>query len=105
MIRRVLKNLTVREADDAPDASRQLEADGWVLVHGVLTPAEIDQLVTEIGAVFDATGPERSRTDKDEFRYEMVNRSAACQAVVGHPRILELIEPLLGDDCHLIANT
>jgi hypothetical protein len=105
MIRRVLKNLTVREPDDAPDASRQLEADGWVMLRGVLTRAEIDELITEIDAVFAATTPERSRTDKDEFRYEMLNRSAACQAVVGHPRILEAIEPLLGDDCHLIANT
>ena len=35
----------------------------------------------------------------------MLNRSAACQAAVMHPRILEVIEPLLGDDCHVIANT
>ena len=45
------------------------------------------------------------RDDKDEFRYEMLNRSAACQAAVAHPRILQVIEPLLGDDCHVIANT
>src|SRR5256885_9552359 len=35
----------------------------------------------------------------------MLNRSAACQAAVMHPGILEVIEPLLGDDCHVIANT
>ena len=35
----------------------------------------------------------------------MLNRSAACQAAVAHPRILAVIEPLLGDDCHVIANT
>src|SRR5206468_2562201 len=49
--------------------------------------------------------PERTRDDKDEFRYEMLNRSAACQRAIAHPRILEVIEPLLGDDCHVIANT
>jgi hypothetical protein len=105
MIRRVLKNLTVREPDGAPDASKQLETDGWVHLRGVLTPAEVDELVREIDEVFVTTAPERARDDKEQFRYEMVNRSAACQAVVGHPRILEAIEPLLGEDCHLIANT
>ena len=35
----------------------------------------------------------------------MLNRSAACQKAVAHPRILEIIEPLLGEDCHVIANT
>ena len=67
--------------------------------------AEIELLTAEIDAVFASTAPERSRTDAAEFRYEMLNRSAACQAAVGHPRILEVIEPLLGDDCHVIANT
>ena len=35
----------------------------------------------------------------------MLNRSAACQRSLAHPKILEVIEPLLGDDCHVIANT
>ena len=37
-------------------------------------------MTREIDEVFASTQPERSRTDKDEFRYEMLNRSAACQA-------------------------
>ena len=39
------------------------------------------------------------------FRYEMLNRSSVVQRAVGHPRILETVEPLLGEDCHVIANT
>ena len=39
------------------------------------------------------------------FRYAMLNRSAAAQRVVAHPRLLSVIEPLLGEDCHVIANT
>jgi hypothetical protein len=105
MIHRVMQNLTVREPTAAPSASRQLEADGWALLRGVLTPAEVEELIAEIDEVFATTPPERARDDKEQFRYEMVNRSPACQAVVGHPRILEVIEPLLGEDCHLIANT
>lgn len=104
MIRRVGKNLTVH-TEKVPEASRELEADGCTVLRGVLTRAEIEELRTEIDAVFATAAPERSRSDAVEFRYEMLNRSAAAQAAVGHPRLLEVIEPLLGDDCHVIANT
>jgi ectoine hydroxylase-related dioxygenase (phytanoyl-CoA dioxygenase family) len=104
MIRRLMKNLTVYQGD-APAPSVQLEQDGFTIVPGVLTTAEVDELRTEIDAVFDSSPAERVRDDKDEFRYEMLNRSAACQRVIAHPKILEVIEPLLGEDCHVIANT
>jgi ectoine hydroxylase-related dioxygenase (phytanoyl-CoA dioxygenase family) len=35
----------------------------------------------------------------------MLNRSAAAQEAVGNAAILAAIEPLLGEDCHVIANT
>ncbi|HET9729494.1 MAG TPA: phytanoyl-CoA dioxygenase family protein [Acidimicrobiia bacterium] len=104
MIRRVLKNLGVFEGE-TPETTAQLERDGFTVLRGVFTPDEIAALRREIDAAFDALPPERSRGDKAEFRYEMLNRSAACQAAVGHPAILGTIEPLLGDDCHVIANT
>ncbi len=104
MIRRVLKNLSLREGD-VPEATRQLETDGWVVLPHVLDAAETAALAAEIDAVYASSTPERTRDDRDEFRYEMLNRSAASQAVVGHPRVLEVIEPLLGEDCHVIANT
>jgi ectoine hydroxylase-related dioxygenase (phytanoyl-CoA dioxygenase family) len=105
MIRRVGKNLTVTDDDAAPDASRALEADGCAVLREVFTPDEVAELRDEIDAVFASAPPERGRSDSAEFRYEMLNRSAAAQRAVGHPRILEAIEPLLGDDCHVIANT
>jgi ectoine hydroxylase-related dioxygenase (phytanoyl-CoA dioxygenase family) len=104
MIRRVLKNLAVREGP-APAASEQLEADGWAKLSAVFGADEVTAIVAEIDEVFATTEPERSRSDRAEFRYEMLNRSAACQAAIGHPRILEAVEPLLGEDCHVIANT
>ncbi len=104
MIRRVMKNLTVRDGV-APAASQQLEADGWAHLHAVFGADEVATLRAEIDEVFTRSRPERSREDRAEFRYEMLNRSAACQAAVGHPGILEVVEPLLGEDCHVIANT
>jgi ectoine hydroxylase-related dioxygenase (phytanoyl-CoA dioxygenase family) len=104
MIRRILKNLGVYEGD-APEASAQIEREGWAHLTGVFDADEVAAMRAEIDAVFERYAPERSRTDKDEFRYEMLNRSAACQAAVANARVLEAVEPLLGDDCHLIANT
>ena len=39
------------------------------------------------------------------FRYAMLNRSPAAQRAVANPKLLAVIEPLLGEDCHIIANT
>jgi len=105
VIQRLLKNLSVLDPNDAPEASRELERDGCIVLPGVFTADEVARLRHEIDAVFDALPPERSRPDRAEFRYEMLNRSAACQAAVMQPAILEVIEPLLGNDCHVIANT
>ena len=104
MIRRVGKNLALA-TNDAPPESQQLERDGYAVLRSVFTPDEVRELADEVLAVFESHEPERNRTDRTEFRYEMVNRSALSQRAVGHPRILEVIEPLLGNDCHVIANT
>ena len=104
MIRRIGKNLGLREGD-ACAVTQQLERDGYGVIASVFDHEAIEEVVREIEAVFAAVEPERSRADRAEFRYEMYNRSAACQAAIGHPAILEVIEPLLGEDCHVIANT
>jgi hypothetical protein len=105
VIRRVLKNLGVLDPAEAPDTSAQLEREGFVLLEAVFAAEEIARLREEIDAVFDMLPSERSRGDREQYRYEMLNRSPACQSAVAHPRVLEVVEPLLGDDCHVIANT
>jgi ectoine hydroxylase-related dioxygenase (phytanoyl-CoA dioxygenase family) len=104
MIRRVGGNLAVR-TDAAPAASEQLERDGYAVLRGILAPELVARLVREIEDVFARLPAERGRGDRAEFRYEMLNRSAACQEAVAHPAILAALEPLLGEDCHVIANT
>jgi len=104
MIRRLGKNLGLHRGD-APAEAQQLEQDGYVVLRHVLSPDEVAALAAEILDVFDRSEPERGRPDRAEFRYEMLNRSPLSQAAVGHPRILSVIEPLLGEDCHVIANT
>jgi ectoine hydroxylase-related dioxygenase (phytanoyl-CoA dioxygenase family) len=104
MIRRIGKNLGMH-GGDLPEHSRQLQDDGFTILRGVLSMAEVNALGAEIHEVFTAFAAERGRSDRSEFRYEMINRSALSQEAIGKQAILDVIEPLLGDDCHVIANT
>jgi ectoine hydroxylase-related dioxygenase (phytanoyl-CoA dioxygenase family) len=88
-----------------PAASVQLEREGFVVLRGVLGSVEVAELADEIERAFVERDSERQRADRDEFRYQMLNYGTRSQEVVGHPAILEVIEPLLGEDCHVIANT
>jgi ectoine hydroxylase-related dioxygenase (phytanoyl-CoA dioxygenase family) len=101
--------LTLRE-EAVPAATEYLQRDGYVVLEGVFTPDEVRLLCAEVERVFAEYPPdERGRRQPAEhwapFRYEMLNRSEAAQQAIGHQGILEVIEPLLGEDCHVIANT
>lgn len=106
-----LRPLEGASAGAVPAAALQLEALGYALLPGVLDQAQIDQLVEDVDAVYrnyppDARGAAvRSAEVDEEFRYEMFNRSASCQTLASHPALLQVLEPLLGEDCHVIANT
>ena len=108
MIRRGRPYLEVR-SEPAPDEAAQLEREGYAIIRGLFSPSEIDTLRAEIGEIYDRDPADRrgdrSPEDADMFRYAMLNRSAAAQRACSHPRLLAVIEPLLGEDCHVIANT
>lgn len=105
MIRRRGKNLGLLTSDATP-AAQHLEREGWVLLPQVFTPDEVTALADEVEHVFATTEPDpRPRPDRAEFRYAILNRSPLAQRAIAHPTILATIEPLLGDDCHVIANT
>ncbi|MFK8025055.1 MAG: phytanoyl-CoA dioxygenase family protein [Ilumatobacter sp.] len=102
-------NLELLDAP-APDASIALERDGFAIVRGALTDDEVGDLADDLSSLFDATRPDvrlpgATEADYADFRYEALNRSAVAQAAVAHPGILAVIEPLLGEDCHVISNT
>jgi len=108
MIRRGRAYLEVRTGP-APPETEQLERDGYAVARGVLTADEVETLKAEISEIFDRDSPDmrgnRGPEDMAMFRYAMLNRSAAAQRAVANPKLLALIEPLLGEDCHVIANT
>jgi ectoine hydroxylase-related dioxygenase (phytanoyl-CoA dioxygenase family) len=101
--------LNVR-TEPAPVESQQLEQEGFTVVRGAIPAADVAALTKEIEAIYaklppDGRAPQRPVEEDNDFRYEMLNRSPLCQAVIGSRAILDAIEPLLGEDCHVIANT
>jgi ectoine hydroxylase-related dioxygenase (phytanoyl-CoA dioxygenase family) len=108
MIERSMGYLKIRETA-APAAAVELERFGHAVLRDVFSSSELADLRREITAVFDDFPPDerapRSPEGNQMFRYGMLNRSAACQRAVANRGILDVIEPLLGEDCHVIANT
>lgn len=93
-----------------PQASVDLQTEGFAVVRGALTAQERRVLADELTELFETQPPDirlpgASAEDYADFRYEVLNRSAAAQRTVAHPKILEVIEPLLAQDCHVVANT
>src|SRR5687768_15650914 len=97
-------------SEPGPPESQQLQREGYVVLSGVFTADEVAELVTDVDRVFDEYPPDERRDDRPDghwepFRYEMLNRSAVAQRAAAHRTVLDVVQPLLGEDCHVIANT
>ena len=108
MITRRSGYLRLRD-EPVPAATQQLQDDGFTVLRGVFGADDLAALAADVERVFDELPPDERVPGRGDhyapFRYEMLNRSGPCQAAIGHPAILEVVEPLLGEDCHVIANT
>lgn len=90
-----------------PAASLEIEQQGHTLLRGVFGPDEVAELISDVERIYaDTEADVRSRVaDRPAFRYELYNRSAVAQRAIAHPQILEVVDAVLGEDCHVIANT
>ena len=109
MLRRVRGYLLPRK-EAAPASSRQLQEEGYTHLQSVFSASELAALIEECDGVYrdyprDGRAANRPPEEDEDFRYEMFNRSPLAQKAIAHPEILATIEPLLGEDCHVIANT
>jgi len=93
-----------------PEGSLSLQQHGHYLLRGAISRAEADALREEVLDVYRRVPPDlragrSSLEDADMYRYEMFNRSELVQRTVGRRELLDIIEPLLGQDCHLVNCT
>ena len=94
----------------APEGTLALERDGHYVLRNEFSAAEVERLRSAIQEVYrqyppDPRAARLSPENAAQFRYEMFNRSAACQLAIARPAVLAILEPLLGGDCHVISCT
>lgn len=109
MLKRV-DSLNYCSIDPAPEATRLLERDGHCVLGGVFTPEEVEALRREMEEVYCRVAPEMrdsaiSSEVGEMYRYQVFHHSPLAQKAVAHPRILQVLEPLLGSDFHIISCT
>lgn len=110
MLTRVHGYLLPRDREGARAATCQLEAEGFAVIESVFAADDVAELREELEDVYctypaDGRSSRRPTEEDEDFRYEVFNRSPLAQRAIAHPEILSTIEPLLGEDCHVIANT
>ncbi|MEM9381883.1 MAG: phytanoyl-CoA dioxygenase family protein [Planctomycetota bacterium] len=93
-----------------PDATRAIERVGYAHVRGAFAPDEVEALRADLDDVFRRYPPDQragrsSAENAQMFRYEAFNRSPLAQRTMADRRILDVVEPLISDDCHVIACT
>jgi len=97
-----------RHATLSPTES--LQTLGHCLIPGALSALEVKRLRDSVNRVYqdfpaDARDGRPSADNAKMFRYEMINRSEEVRQVTSDRRILDVIDPLLGKNCHLISST
>lgn len=82
--------------------------DGFLVLPAVLPAGDVAALREGVERAFaapdpeaDSYGPELARI----WRPKMFERGEAFEALVDHPTVIDLVEAILGSDCHLIANS
>jgi ectoine hydroxylase-related dioxygenase (phytanoyl-CoA dioxygenase family) len=97
--------LTAEEISETSHHAQELHARGYTLFPNAFTQEEILTLKNDIDHVYENVPRDYTIMEGSEFRHRMLCHSRICQDAVSHPSIIATIAPLLGEDCHVIANT
>ena len=91
-----------------PAILAHLEEHGYAVVPDALSAEQVAVLREGVERAFAA--PDEESTLRGEsmariWRPRMFERGTAFEEVVDNPRLIDLVEAVLGADCHLIANS
>jgi hypothetical protein len=82
--------------DDAV-AAADLEAvgrDGYVILPGLLSPAELDEIRASVMPLLDLRGRNNFEGAATQRVYSVLNKTRACDRIVDHPRVLAVLDRL-----------
>lgn len=89
-----------------PELLAQYHRDGFLVLPDVLSADEVAELRRGCEAAFAEFNEESEIYHMQAiWRPKMFERGPAFEALVDHPGIAQLVDTIVGDDCHLIANS
>ncbi|MGL6237140.1 MAG: phytanoyl-CoA dioxygenase family protein [Segniliparus sp.] len=71
-----------------------VERDGYVVLPGLLTPGECDEVREAVGPLLDRHGRNRFEGHTTQRVYSVLNKTRACDRIADHPRVLALLDRL-----------
>lgn len=87
---------------DADECVSRLHRDGYALVRGVLSSADIEALREAVDRVFEE--PRFQRNRYHEFiAVRLFETAEIFEELLTREPLISLVESVLGDDCHIIA--
>jgi len=82
---------------DAVVAETDLAAvrrDGYVILPGLLTPTELDDIREAVAPLLDRHGRNRFEGHTTQRVYSVLNKTRTCDRIADHPRVLALLDRL-----------
>lgn len=79
----------------APAAIERLHRDGFLILEGFLSPAEVDEVNGALAPIFDKPGRSGIEGYKTRRIYNMLSKTRACDRMVDHPTVLALLAEVL----------
>jgi ectoine hydroxylase-related dioxygenase (phytanoyl-CoA dioxygenase family) len=82
--------------------------DGYLVLPEILTESEVAALRAGVERAFAAWSEEADlygETMQRIWRPRMFEHGPEFEALIDHPGVIDLVEAILGSDCHLIANS
>ncbi len=87
-----------------PSLIEQFHRDGFLVLPGILSAGEVAVLRAGVERAFAEPSEEAALYGMPNmWRPKMFERGPAFEALIDHPGVIDLVEALLGADCHLIA--
>lgn len=95
---------------DSPALSQELAREGHAIMRGAVSASRIRAIREQLLKHYAYSEPEMrasaiNRTVGSMFRYGVFQDCPLIQEAISDARILQVLEPLLGSDCHVIACT
>ncbi len=89
-----------------PELLARFNRDGFLVLPNLISPAEVAPLRAALERVFAQHSPEAEIYHMQEiWRPKLFEHGEVFEALIDHPGIAGFAEAVLGDDCHMIAQT